>query len=168
MFEFLILVLFPGFVILAATMDMFTMTIPNRLCLALVAAFFLAVPFADMAPMMVGVHVLTAAGTLVLTFILFASGVFGGGDAKLTAAIMLWLGPSLALDFAILTALFGGALTIGLVMMRTDQFQIAAARVPWAARLLSPEIGIPYGIALSAAAMVVFTSSPWFARAVAL
>lgn len=168
MLEVLVLVIFPGLVVLAATMDMFTMTIPNKLCLALIAAFFFAVPFIGMSLIDVSFHVLAALVALGLTFLLFASGMFGGGDAKLTAGIVLWLGPSLALDFMIIAALFGGLLTTALVLMRSFPTYTAAIQVPWASRLLSKEVGIPYGIALSSAAMLVFSKSFWFAAVVAI
>jgi prepilin peptidase CpaA len=166
--QVLVLVVFPGLVVLAATMDMFTMTIPNKLCLALVIAFFCAVPFAGLSLATVGWHVGAALIALAITFALFASGVFGGGDAKLTAAIVLWLGPTLALDFTILAALFGGLLTATLVGMRALPTYTAGINAPWAVRLLSRDVGIPYGIALSSAAMIVFVQSPWFKLAVAL
>ena len=168
MLEILVLGIFPGLVILAATTDMFTMTIPNKLCLALIATFFVAAPAAGMSLDMVGWHVVAALVALGLTFILFASGVYGGGDAKLTAAIVLWLGPSLAIEFALWAALFGGLLTTSLVLLRSFPYITASFYSPWAARLLSSEIGVPYGIALSSAAMLVFANSPWFAAAVAL
>ncbi|MBO6675447.1 MAG: prepilin peptidase [Rhizobiales bacterium] len=164
--QFLVFGVFPGLVLLAATMDMFTMTIPNKLCLALVAAFFAAAPFIDLSLSIVGWHVCAALIALAITFLLFASGVFGGGDAKLTAAVVLWLGPSLALDFALLAALFGGILTAGLMVLRAFPSYTVSVESPWAARLLSTEVGIPYGIALSTAAMIVFVQSPWFAAAI--
>lgn len=168
MLEVLVLVIFPGLVVLAATMDMFTMTIPNKLCLALIATFFLAVPFIGMSLTDVSLHVLAALVALGLTFLLFASGMFGGGDAKLTAGIVLWLGPVLALDFFIVAALLGGLLTTILVLMRSFPTYTAAIQLHWAARLLSTEVGIPYGIALSSAAMIVFSKSFWFAAVVTL
>lgn len=166
--QLLALGVFPGLVVLAATLDMFTMTIPNKLCLALIAAFFIAAPASGMALETVGWHVLAAGIALGLTFILFAAGMFGGGDAKLTAAIVLWLGPSLAIEFALLAALFGGLLTTALVLMRSFPTYTAAIQSQWAARLLTVNVGIPYGIALSSAAMVLFSQSPWFAAAIAL
>lgn len=165
--DFLVLGLFPGLVVLAAATDMFTMTIPNKLCLVLVAAFFIAIPFADLALYDVAWHVAAALIALSVTFLLFASGVFGGGDAKLTAAIVLWLGPNLALDFALLAAIFGGVLTATIVLLRVFRTYAVNINAPWAVRLMSSEVGIPYGIALSAAAMIVFTSSPWFLAAIA-
>lgn len=168
MLEILVFFVFPGLVVLAATMDMFTMTIPNKLCLALVAAFFVAVPFAGLPLITVGWHVAAALIALTVTFLLFASGVFGGGDAKLTTGIVLWLGPTYALDFAILAAILGGLLTAFVVISRSFPTYTAAINAPWAVRLLSSDVGVPYGIALSSAAMIVFTKSAWFTAAIAL
>lgn len=168
MLEMLVLVVFPGLVVLAATMDMFTMTIPNKLCLALIAAFFLAAPIAGLPLATIGWHVVAALLALGLTFLLFAGGVFGGGDAKLTTAIVLWLGPTLAFEFLLVAALFGGLLTGILVLMRSFPVYTASIQSPWAARLLSSEVGVPYGIALSSAAMLVFSDSFWFAAIVGL
>ena len=163
MLEFLVLGVFPGLVLLAATMDMFTMTIPNRLCLALVAAFFVAAPLAGLPLAAIGLHALAALVALGITFILFAAGVFGGGDAKLTAATVLWLGPTLGLDYALLAALFGGGITAAIVLARAYTGYVAyIPQAQWAARLLSREVGIPYGIALSAAAICVYPHSDWF------
>lgn len=163
MLEFLVLGVFPGLVLMAATMDMFTMTIPNRLCLALVAAFFVAAPLAGLPLASVGLHALAALVALGVTFALFASGVFGGGDAKLVTAIVLWLGPSHGFDYALLAALFGGCITAAIVLAREYSGYLAyVPQTEWAARLLSKKVGIPYGIALSAAAMVVYPYSLWF------
>ena len=166
MVQVLVLAVFPGLVLLAATMDMFTMTIPNKLCLALGAAFLVAAPLAGLPLATIGWHGLAALIALGVTFLLFAAGVFGGGDAKLTAVIVLWLGPALAMDFALLAALLGGGLTAAIMLVRAFPSYTMAIESPWAVRLLSPKVGIPYGIALSSAAMLVFVRSPWFAAAV--
>jgi prepilin peptidase CpaA len=86
------IVFFPAGLALAASMDLLTMTIPNRVCAALaigyfVVAFVVGVPFG-----VVLVNLSCAAVVLAAMFALFAFGVVGGGDAKLAAAISLWLG----------------------------------------------------------------------------
>lgn len=167
MLDILILGVFPGLVVLAATMDVFTMTIPNKLCLALIAAFFLAVPFSDMSLVDVGMHSLAGLLALGVTFVLFAAGVFGGGDAKLTAALVLWLGPHLTMDFVLFSAIFGGALGLLVITLRVLPTYMIAFDSGWAMRLLSRDVGMPYGVALSGAAMVVFSQSPWFIAAIA-
>ncbi|MEM6712548.1 MAG: prepilin peptidase [Pseudomonadota bacterium] len=144
------------------------MTIPNKLCLALVGSFFAAAMLAGLSLETIGWHALASIVALVVTFGLFVLGVFGGGDAKLTAAIALWLGPSLAFEFALLTGVLGGALTLAVLVFRANRHYLIAINAPWATRLLSADVGIPYGIALSGAAMIVMTQSIWFKLAIAL
>src|SRR6202521_1749456 len=89
--EILVLGLFPAAMAFAAASDLITMTISNRLSLALCAAFFLVavavgMPVADM-----GRHVLASLVVLAVAFAFFARGWIGGGDAKLPAAPPPWL-----------------------------------------------------------------------------
>ena len=57
-------------------------------------------------------HVGAAASVLVVTFMFFARGWIGGGDAKLAAATALWLGFDQLLDYLLYASLFGGVLTL--------------------------------------------------------
>ncbi len=80
------LMLFPALMAFAAASDLLTMTIPNRISLALLAGFFVLAPLTGM-----GVHeILNHAGAgalvLVVAFGMFAMGWVGGGDAKVAAA----------------------------------------------------------------------------------
>ena len=49
-------------------------------------------------------------------FAMFALGWIGGGDAKLAAAIALWLGWGALLDYSLSAAIYGGALTIVILL----------------------------------------------------
>ena len=49
---------------------------------------------------------------LVVTFVFFARGWIGGGDAKLAAATALWLGFDQLLNYLIFASILGGVLTI--------------------------------------------------------
>jgi prepilin peptidase CpaA len=155
------LLLFPAAMAFAASSDLFTMTISNRVSLALVAGFiFLAVSSA-MPAAAIGAHI--GAGLLVLavTFVLFAQGWIGGGDAKLAAAIALWLGFDLLLTFLIYASLIGGLLTFVVLRFRHLPLPDALARQEWARRLHRMDAGVPYGIALAAAALVVYPETEW-------
>src|SRR3954471_12119338 len=90
--ETALLVVFPFLMAYAAASDLLTMTIPNRLCAALVAAFGVLAVAAGLGWSDLAGHLGAAAATLVVTFTLFAFGLIGGGDAKLAAATALWLG----------------------------------------------------------------------------
>jgi len=90
----------------AAISDLRTMRIPNWISLALVALFALWSIFGFIdAP---GAHVLVALGVLLVTFGLFAANWLGAGDAKLLAALALWMGPQHIALFVGLVAILGG------------------------------------------------------------
>lgn len=159
MIQSALLVLFPLLMAYAASSDLFTMTIPNRLSLLLLASFPLMAYAAGL-----GIHATLmnlAAGALVLvvTFALFAFGWIGGGDAKLAAATAVWLGFGVLVDYLLIATLAGGALTLGLLAMRQLPLPGFAARWPWLARLHDHRTGVPYGIALAGAALAVYPSS---------
>ncbi len=97
---------------------------------------------------------------------MFAAGWIGGGDAKLAAATALWLGPDLVFSYLALAALLGGFLTVGLIQMRMQPLPSFADRWAWLHRLHGPKTGIPYGIALAGAALLVFPESAIWKAAV--
>src|SRR5215470_3908345 len=137
MTEFALLTVFPGVVLFAAAMDLFTMTIPNRLSLALVAAFVLLAPLLGLGPWAIASHF--GAGLLVLAggVLLFIPGWIGGGDAKLAAAVALWLGFDHVLIFLLCATLAGGSLASAILALRRMPVPAVIATQPWAARLLS-------------------------------
>lgn len=155
------LLLFPALMAFAASSDLFTMTISNRLSLALAGGFFLLIIFTGMSLPALGMHL--AAGVLVLTvcFGFFAMGWIGGGDAKLAAATALWFGFDYLLGYVIYASLFGGALTLLLLQFRKLPLPTLLARQAWIRRLHGAGGGVPYGIALAAAALVVYPKTAW-------
>ncbi|MCZ8316137.1 prepilin peptidase [Phreatobacter sp.] len=166
MFEFAILLVFPAMMAFAAASDLFTMTISNRVSLILVAGFMVLAIVTGMSWPTIGMHV--AAGFLVLSigFICFAFGWMGGGDAKLAASTALWLGWSQLLDYAIWASLFGGVLTLGLLALRGAPLHPPfLMREGWYARITDEKTGIPYGIALAAAGLILYPSSFWMTGA---
>src|SRR5690349_11195692 len=92
------LLFFPGLMAFAAFSDLFTMTISNRLSLALAGGFAVLTVVSGMPLPAIGLHVGAAALVLVASFILFTQGWIGGGDAKLAAATALWFGFDHLLD----------------------------------------------------------------------
>jgi prepilin peptidase CpaA len=157
------LILFPAMMAFAASSDLLTMTISNRVSLILVAGFFaLALPagmgFADILS-----HLGLACVVLALAFGFFTRGWIGGGDAKLAAATALWLGFDHILPYLIYASLFGGALTLLLLQFRTLPLPKLLAGQEWLQRLHHKDGGVPYGIALAAAALAVYPQTPWMA-----
>jgi prepilin peptidase CpaA len=161
--DVLILTIFPGAMAFAAATDLFTMTLPNRLALALVGAFFLLAPLVGLGWSDVGLHVGLALAALAITFAMFSFGWIGGGDAKLFAATCLWLGPEAIFTYAIYAALLGGALTLMLLFWRRLPLPLALTSQGWIARLHSPDEGVPYGIALAAAGLLAYPTTAFMA-----
>ncbi len=146
----------------AGAMDFFTMTIPNRVSLALIAGFGVVAAMAGAPWMLVANHV--AAGLLFLGvgIFMFSMGWLGGGDAKLLAAAALWLGFDSLFPYITLVTILGGVLAIGLLAFRNITPPVWLMGQEWALRLHDRRGGIPYGIALAGAALWVYPSTPWF------
>ncbi len=160
--EYSLLLIFPALMIFGAMMDLFTMTIPNRVSIFLVAAFLIAAPLTGMGWEQFFTHVATGLGVLVIGFTLFAFRLVGGGDAKLFAAAALWIGFDYLGQYMVAFALMGGVLSIVLLAYRSmlpPRFLLDQA---WAIRLHSKKEGIPYGLALSGAALWIFPTTAWF------
>jgi prepilin peptidase CpaA len=164
--EVLVLGLFPAAMTFAAASDLVTMTISNRLALVLAASFFLLAVLIGMPAAEIGRHVMASAVVLAAAFVCFACGWIGGGDAKLAAATALWLGFSHLLDYLLMAALFGGVLTFILLELRRWPLPDPLAKQRWIVRLHSMGAGIPYGIALALAGLMVYPDTD-FIRALA-
>lgn len=159
----LIITVFPLAMAFAAAYDLFSMTIPNWIPLVLIAGFALLAGLSGLGWSSIGLHVALACGALIVTFAMFSFGWIGGGDAKLFAATSLWLGPEQMLLFAIYAALFGGALTLVILIVRSLPLPEALGSQGWISRLYSADEGVPYGIALAAAGLIVYPHTPFMA-----
>jgi prepilin peptidase CpaA len=159
MSEILLLTVFPLLVGLAAASDLLTMTIPNRVSILLAAGFVACGLLVGLAPVDAVLHLASGALVLAVGFALFAAGWIGGGDAKLAAAIALWLGFGCLPDFLLTATLAGGALTLIILVIRRVPLPAFALGWTWASRLHDHRTGVPYGIALAAAALLVYPSS---------
>src|SRR5262249_10314682 len=105
-----------------------------------------------------------AAGMLLLVFgvLLFIPGWFGGGDAKLMAAIGLWIGIDNLLAYMLYVALAGGAIAVVFFSVRAVPLPRALLGEAWALRLHRHDTGIPYGLALAGGALIVYPHTVWF------
>ncbi|QPF84236.1 prepilin peptidase [Bradyrhizobium genosp. L] len=155
------MVLFPALMAFAAASDLLTMTIPNRVSLALVAGFLVMAPLTGMGAHDMLSHAGAGALVLVLAFGMFAMGWVGGGDAKVAAAAALWFGFAHLLDFLVVASLFGGALTVLLLQLRQWPLPSRLLSQAWLARLHDKQTGIPYGIALALGALLVYPDTRW-------
>lgn len=155
------LLLFPAMMAFAASSDLFTMTISNRVSLMLIAGFAVMAYATGMSGDLVLSHIGAAASVLAVTFVFFARGWIGGGDAKLAAATALWLGFDQLLNYLLYASLFGGVLTFLMIRFRFHPLPAALDGQDWVKRLHRMDAGVPYGIALAAAALLVYPDTFW-------
>ena len=142
-FTALLLLALAATLVVAAVIDTRTFTISNRLTagVALGAPLYWVSLGVDPFP---GMAIQLAAGAIVFAMlaIAFHTGLMGGGDVKLAAALALWFSPANTLKFLMLMAIVGGVLTVGILIMH---------RV----RKGSGRPKIPYGVAIAAGALFV-------------
>jgi prepilin peptidase CpaA len=165
--EILILGVLPLLLALAAGWDLASYTIPNRLQVALLASFAIFIFVGHLTLAQLGVHVLAGLIGLVAGFALFSLGYIGGGDAKFFACTALWFGLGDLLEYALIASVIGGALTLALLSFRGVAVPPFLVRQGWIARLHDAKQGIPYGIALAAAGLVILPHAEIFRHAVA-
>ena len=155
------LTLFPAMMAFAASSDLLTMTIANRVSLVLVGGFLILAVLCGLSGADIASHFGAAGAVLAVAFICFAFGWIGGGDAKLAAATALWLGFGHLFDYLVYASILGGALTLAIVQFRSLPMPHVLAGREWAERLHRHGGGVPYGIALAAAALVVYPQTEW-------
>jgi prepilin peptidase CpaA len=155
------LLLFPALMAFAAASDLFTMTIPNRVSLALGAGFVVLALLSGMGFYDVLTHVGAGTVVLVVAFGCFTMGWIGGGDAKIAAAAALWFGFGHLMDYLVYASLFGGALTLLLLQFRKWPLPYAFVGQAWLLKLHAKDSGIPYGIALAIGALMIYPETDW-------
>ena len=155
------LLLFPALMAFAAASDLLTMTISNRVSLALVAGFLIVALLSGMGPSDILSHFGAGAAVLVIAFGCFAMGWIGGGDAKVAAAAGLWFGFGHLLEYLVYASLCGGALTLLLLQVRQWPLPYSLASQTWLLKLHAKDSGIPYGIALAIGALMVYPETEW-------
>ncbi len=155
------LLLFPSLMAFAASSDLLTLTISNRISLALASSFLILSALSGVDLQTILWHVLAGIGVLTVGLVLFARGLVGGGDAKLAAVAALWLGLDRLADYALISSLLGGVITLAILAFRLVPLPSWLARDACVAKLHQPGGGVPYGIALAAAALVIYPSTSW-------
>ena len=155
------LLVFPALMAFAASSDLFTMTISNRVSILLIAGFLILALLGGMGIQEMALHVGAGLAVLLVAFGCFAMGWVGGGDAKVAACTALWFGFGHLLDYLVYASLFGGVLTLLLLKFRQWPLPGMLSRQPWLLRLHDKETGIPYGIALAMGALLIYPETEW-------
>ncbi|WP_454621480.1 A24 family peptidase [Bradyrhizobium cenepequi] len=159
--DILRLLLFPALMAFAAASDLVSMTISNRVSLALVMGFIVLALASGMGLHDLLSHAGAGAAVLAAGFAFFAFGWIGGGDAKVAAGAALWFGFDHLLPYLLYASLFGGALTLLLLQFRRWPLPYPLLGQAWLLRLHAKETGIPYGIALALGALVIYPETEW-------
>lgn len=161
MLEAAIFVIFPFCMAYAAVSDMVSMTIANRVSLILVASFVVIAALTGMAMPQIGTHLLAGLVVLCVTFSLFALGVMGGGDAKLLAATAVWIGYDLLLlQYLVKASVLGGVLTLLILGYRRSPLSDVTGGYLFLRNFADPKEGVPYGIVLGLAGLIVYPETP--------
>ena len=156
-----LILFFPFFMAFAAASDLVSMTISNKVSAALIAGF-VAFAFATGMPLpAIGMHFLMFTIVLLAGFALFSFGAIGGGDAKLAASTALWFGWEHSMPYLTVAAFFGGILALLLLRLRSAPLPDRVSKIAWIARLYRADQGIPYGVALGAAAIFIYPQTHW-------
>ncbi len=157
-----ILVIFPLCMAIAGTSDLFTMTIPNRVSVLLLAGFLVIAPFAGLTFMQIGYHLLAGLAVFAAVFVFFSLNIMGGGDAKVLTASAVWFGWNQSLIMYLGNVAFiGGFLTLLIVMLRMQHEKIMLTGLDrYLPKPLVEQQKIPYGIAIAIGAFAAYPSSP--------
>ena len=164
----LALIIFPVLMATAASSDLLTMRISNWLVVSLAVAYYPLALATGMTLTDIGISTGCAAAVLIVAFIFFAFGWIGGGDAKFVAAVTLWVGFGSMLPYLVYAALLGGGLTLLILAIRRYPLPGYLSRYKWIDRLHDTKSGVPYGIALAIAGLMVYPETPLFLRAIGL
>ena len=100
------------------------------------------------------------AGLLVFGTLMFSTGKFGGGDAKLLSTVGLWVNFKALLPLLAAIFIAGGVLALAIIVGRASLGANKDSRFA----ILRPKSGIPYGIAIAIGTL--FTM--WSQRAASL
>ena len=151
--------LFLSLCVMAALYDVNQLKIPNWLNLTIAGLFIPAAAVSGLPLEIIGGHIMVAGLAFLIAFGLFAFNIFGGGDAKMIPAVMLWLGPEAGLPFVFTMALAGGVCALFILLIRRT---MPAAAVPEVIRAPFEEnAGVPYGVAIAAGAILSASASPF-------
>lgn len=148
--------------VFAAVKDITALTIPNWLNLGLAVGGSFALLIAGLEAQMVLAHLGLGAAAFLVAILLFCAGVFGGGDAKMIPAVLIWLGPGALLPFLLWMAIAGGVLAMLLLAMRpmVPAGMQAGRRLP---KSLRAGEGVPYGVAITIGLFAAAPQSVLFA-----
>jgi len=144
--------------------DVRRMRIPNTHVVAVLALFVIAFAAAPDAFHTWWEHGAAMLVFLVLTYIMFAVGMLGAGDAKYGAALALWVGLPGLMAYVFFMAIAGGLLGILSLLLRKYRPVKNPPPGSWAATVQDGGNAVPYGIALSVGVWAAFFHTAVFSH----
>ena len=134
--------------LIAAVQDFRTLKISNMLSVSVFLLFWPAY-FTQpeiFAPLVS--HIVSGIMVFIVTFLMFAGNMFGGGDAKMATAMAFWFGLKTVSGFIMVMALAGGLLAlVGYCVKKYGKLKVHN-EASWLFQLQNGRNAIPYGIAL--------------------
>jgi prepilin peptidase CpaA len=162
MIEPMLLALVGAAMIAGAVYDVTTLTIPNWISLVLLALFPLVAIAAGISWAEAGIHAGVGFAALLVGMLLFAGNVIGGGDAKLFAAVSLYIGLAWFGIYIFAVAVAGGLLAIAIVLIRWAAATGIGAHMKWFQHLTKARAELPYGVAIAAGGLFVLPGTHLF------
>ena len=148
-------IIFFGGMLHASITDLRHRRIANWTVIALLIAWFPVALIAGLSGEAMLGSVSASVLVFVLGFVCFCFGLVGGGDVKLAAIAVLWLGAPMAPAFLMLSAIFGALIALVFV-------GIARLKRRGGKDVQTDALMLPYGPGLASAAVVLFGQSQWF------
>ncbi len=146
--------LLTGFATLAMQRDFSAFTIPNGLTFSMAATGVLSMILLGPEPISPLGTLLVSLGVLLCGWLLFALGLWGAGDAKLTAAATLWMSPASIGFFVLGIVLAGSVLALATLVMGLAKASRSVPGGRWRPRLIMRRLSVPYGLAIGSAAVL--------------
>ena len=128
-----------GLLLVTAWRDVVTRTIPDTIGLVLVATGAIARIVND-GPSALALSIGAALLLFVLLMVVYSRGFIGGGDVKIMTALAVGLSPLDCYRFVIATAIAGGFLSIGYLLLSRRSAGIHARRTSVLARVVAVEV----------------------------
>ena len=160
MINLVIICILSALVLLTVYTDVQKYIIPNKIVIAITGLYPIAVA-ANWGVIDWKAGILVGIITFIIGFGIFFLRIMGGGDVKLMAALSLWAGKVAIGDFLILIAMYGGILSVFLILARriiaTYPAVKSGAITP--PRIFRKKQPAPYGIAIAGAFLTILFSS---------
>lgn len=160
----LCLILLFGVTVASCLSDFRRMRIPNTHVLFVLALFVVAFATTPDAFHVWWEHGAAMLVFLVLTYIMFAFGMLGAGDAKYGAALALWVGLPGLMAYVFFMAIAGGVLGVLSLVLRKYRPLKNPRPGGWIATVQDGGNAVPYGIALSIGVWLAFFHTSAFSH----